>query len=144
MKHFALAGCLCCLSSLSACGTRDKECQQFIGMVNQTLREIDARPQPAADDLAAAAKHRKALAEKYRVLSRDVSRLTLSEPELIAYAKRYSGLADAAGAALAEGVKAIDAQDPEAARASQRRFDEVAKQEAALVQEINQLCLGEP
>lgn len=128
---------------LASCQTRAKECQQFIGTVNETLREIDARPQPKPDDVKALAAHRQALADKYKALADDVSRLKLTEPELVEKAKRYSGLAQDAGAALTSGVKALNEQDPKAAEASQQQFDGVAKQEAALVREINDLCLND-
>jgi hypothetical protein len=111
--------------------------------VNKTLREIDARPQPKADDVAAVAAHRKALAEQYEALAKDVSKLNLSEPELVARAERYSGLAKAAGAALTAGFQALEAGDPRAAEASQKQFDTVAQEEAALVREINDLCLSD-
>lgn len=128
---------------LVSCQTRAKECQEFIGTVNETLREIDARPQPKPDDVKALTAHRQALADKYKSLAVEVSRLQLTEPELVDKAKRYSGLAQDAGAALTSGVKALNAQDPKAAEASQREFDGVAKQEAALVREINDLCLND-
>jgi hypothetical protein len=72
-----------------------------------------------------------------------VSRLSLRQPELNERAKRYSVLADAAGAALARSVQALDARDSEAAAASQQEFDSIAEQEADLVRDINQLCLGD-
>lgn len=126
-----------------ACGKRAEECDKFIGTVNRTLREIDARPQPKADDLEAVAKHRKALAAKYEALAGDVLKLPLTEPELVQRAERYSTLARAAGKALSMGVKALDERDQKAADASQARFESVAKQEAELVREINRLCLAD-
>ena len=140
--HLALA----CLGLCAAwgCQTRTKECQQFIGTVNQTLREIDARPQPKEDDLPAVAKHRALLAQKYRRLAGDVTKLPLTEPELVSRAKQYAALAQQAGAALAQGAKALNDRDPKAAEASQEQFDRVAQQEAELVAEINQFCLDEP
>lgn len=125
------------------CDGKSKECQRFIGTVNKTLREIDARPQPKVDDVAAVAAHRQALAEKYAGLAKDVAKLKLSEPALVERAQRYSGLANAAGAALTAGVQALRAGDPKAAEASQKQFDGVAQEEAALVREINDLCLKE-
>ncbi|HEY6727780.1 MAG TPA: hypothetical protein VI197_27290 [Polyangiaceae bacterium] len=125
------------------CNEKSKECQRFIGTVNKTLREIDARPQPKEDDVAAVAAHRQALAEKYAALADDVSKLKLSEPALVERAQRYSGLAKAAGVALTAGVQALRAGDPKAADASQQQFDGVAQQEAALVREINDLCLND-
>ena len=138
-KSVALVTCVALL--LLGCDEKSKECQRFIGTVNKTLREIDARPQPKADDVAAVAAHRQALAEKYEALAADVAKLKLSEPALIDRAQRYSGLAKAAGAALTAGVQALKAGDPKAADASQKQFDGVAQQEAALVREINDLCL---
>jgi len=135
---------LVCLVLVFGCNERSKECQRFIGTVNKTLREIDARPQPKAEDVAAVAAHRQALAEKYAVLADDVSKLKLTEPALVERAQRYSGLAKAAGVALTAGVQALRAGDPKAADASQQQFDGVAQQEAALVREINDLCLKEP
>lgn len=128
-------------AALLGCDEKSKECQRFIGTVNKTLREIDARPQPKADDVSAVAAHRQALAEKYEALAADVAKLKLSEPALVDRAQRYSGLAKAAGAALTLGVQALKAGDPKAADASQKQFDGVAQQEAALVREINDLCL---
>lgn len=128
----------------SACQTRAQECQQFIGRVNQSLREMDARPQPKADDLAAIANHRKLLAERYRDLAKEVQALALTEPELVSRAKQYAGLAEQASAALSQGAKALNDQNPEAAEASQQQFDRVAEQEAVLVAEINRFCLGQP
>jgi len=125
------------------CQEKSKECQRFIGTVNKTLREIDARPQPKADDVAAVAAHRKALAQQYEALAKDVSKLNLSDPDLVARAERYSGLAKAAGAALTAGFQALKAGDPKAAEASQKQFDAVAQEEAALVREINDLCLSD-
>lgn len=130
-----------CLVLALGCNEKSKQCQRFIGTVNKTLREIDARPQPKADDVAAVAAHRQALAEKYAALAEDVSKLKLSEPALVERAQRYSGLAKAAGVALTAGVQALRAGDPKAADASQKQFDGVAQQEAALVREINDLCL---
>lgn len=130
-----------CLLVVLGCNEKSKECQRFIGTVNKTLREIDARPQPKADDVIAVAAHRQALAEKYAALAEDVSKLKLSEPALVERAQRYSGLAKAAGVALTAGVQALRAGDPKAADASQKQFDGVAQQEAALVREINDLCL---
>lgn len=132
---------LVCLLFSFGCNQRSKECQRFIGTVNKTLREIDARPQPPEDDVAAVAEHRQALAEQYAALADDVSKLKLDEPALVERAKRYSGLAKAASVALTAGVQALRAGDPEAAEASQQQFDGVAQQEAALVREINDLCL---
>jgi len=133
---------LCCAAS-AGCQKRGEECQRFIGTVNRTLREIDGSPQPKPDDLPAVAAHRALLAKKYAVLSEEVTRLPLTEPELIQRAQRYSKLAQAAGAALTEGVTAVKARDPAKAKQSQERFDRVAKQEAELVMEINNLCLGD-
>ena len=130
-----------CLVVVLGCNEKSKECQRFIGTVNKTLREIDARPQPKPDDVAAVASHRQALAEKYAALAQDVSKLKLSEPALIERAQRYSGLAKAAGVTLTAGVQALRAGDPKAAEASQKQFDAVAQDEAALVREINDLCL---
>jgi len=135
------AALVTCAALLLGCDGKPKECQRFIGTVNKTLREIDARPQPKADDVAAVAAHRQALAEKYEALAEDVAKLKLSEPALVDRAQRYSGLAKAAGAALTAGVQALKAGDPKAADASQKQFDGVAQQEAALVREINELCL---
>jgi len=136
------AGLVICVALLlPGCDEKSKECQRFIGTVNKTLREIDARPQPKADDVAAVAAHRQALAEKYEALAQDVAKLKLTEPALVERAQRYSGLAKAAGAALTAGVHALKAGDPKAADASQKQFDGVAQQEAALVREINDLCL---
>lgn len=135
------AALVTCVALLPGCDEKPKECQRFIGTVNKTLREIDARPQPKADDVAAVAAHRQALAEKYEALANDVAKLKLSEPALVDRAQRYSGLAKAAGAALTAGVQALKAGDPKAADASQKQFDGVAQQEAALVREINDLCL---
>ena len=131
---------VCVVLALS-CQEKSKECQRFIGTVNKTLREIDARPQPKADDVAAVAAHRQALAEKYDALAKDVTTLKLSEPALVDRAQRYSGLAKAAGSALTAGAQALKAGDPKAAEASQKQFDGVAQEEAALVREINDLCL---
>jgi hypothetical protein len=112
--------------------------------VNQTLREIDARPQPKADDLPAIAEHRTLLAQKYHALASEVEKLPLTEPELVARARQYAALAQQAGAALTRGAKALNDRDPKAAEASQEQFDRVAQREAALVAEINQFCLDEP
>jgi len=131
------------LSGTFGCQKRPEECQRFIGTVNRTLREIDARPQPKPDDLPAVAEHRAVLARQYRTLAREVAALSLTEPELVSRAKSYSTLAEAAGDALSEGVKAVKARDPEKAKQSQLSFDQIAKKEAALVREINQLCLGD-
>jgi len=136
-RLWLLAGLILALG----CQEKSKECQRFIGTVNKTLREIDARPQPKADDMAAVAAHRQALAEKYQALAKDVAQLKLTEPTLVERAQRYSGLAQAAGAALTAGVQALKAGDPKAAEASQKQFDGVAQEEAALVREINDLCL---
>ncbi len=128
---------------LCSCHEQQKECQEFIGTVNRTLREIDARPQPKADDLKAVMKHRRALADEYRALAKDVHQLELTEPELASRAERYSKLATGASETLLRGVKALDDQDSKAAQASQREFEGIAKREATLVREINQLCLGD-
>lgn len=132
-----------CLAVVLGCNEKAKECQRFIGTVNKTLREIDARPQPKPDDVAAVAADRQALAEKYAALAEDVSKLKLSEPALIERAKRYSGLAKAAGASLTAGAQALKAGDPKAAEESQKQFDAVARDEAALVRDINDLCLDD-
>jgi hypothetical protein len=128
---------------LTGCEKRGEECQRFIGTVNRTLREIDARSQPKPDDLKAVAAHRGELAKKYRSLANEVLALSLTEPELISRAERYSELAKAAADALTDGVKAVKAQNPKQADLSQERFDRVAKAESELVVEINSLCLGE-
>ena len=131
------------LFGLFGCKKRGEECQRFIGTVNRTLREIDARPQPKPDDLPAVIKHRAALAKQYFALAQEVSQLPLTEPALVSRAKRYSELAKAAGSALGDAVKAIKARDPDKAKESQERFDRVAKEESALVREINDMCLGD-
>jgi hypothetical protein len=128
------------LSSV-ACSKRSGDCRRLIGKVNASLREIDGRPAVALDDVPAVTKDRTELARRYGRLSDEVLALRLSDPELVSRAKSYAGVARAASDAMKEGVQALEKRDPEAVEESRRRFDMVTRREAALVREINGVCL---
>ena len=132
---------LVALGPCVACGEREGDCRRLIGKVNDTLREIDQRPRVDPEDVPAVARDRAELAQRYGNLSEEVVALKLSDPELVPRAKRYAELARSASGVLAKGVKALEKRDPEAVEKSRQEFDRITHEEAAMVREINALCL---
>lgn len=89
---------------------------------------------------SAAAVESRSLADRYDDLGKRIDALALTSPELLPRAQRYQKLAGEAAAALRDVAEAVE--KGEAARARQRRvkFDDLSRNEAPLVAEINRVC----
>ena len=80
------------------------------------------------------------LADRYDDLSQRIDGLHLTSPELLPRAERYQKLARGAAAALRDVAAAVEKGDAEGARRRRVEFDDIARAEAPLVADINDVC----
>lgn len=81
-----------------------------------------------------------ALAERYDDLASRIDALHLASDELVPRATRYQKLSREAAAALREVAAAVARGDAEGARKRRVQFDDIARGEAPLVADINDIC----
>jgi len=80
------------------------------------------------------------MAERYDDLAQRIDGLQLTSAELMPRAQRYQKLAREAAGALRDVAVAVEAGDAEAARRRRVEFDDLARGEGPLVEEINRIC----
>jgi alpha-beta hydrolase superfamily lysophospholipase len=107
------------------------------GWKGQAPKPASSAPVPSP---SAAAVESRSLADRYDDLGKRIDALALTSPELLPRAQRYQKLAREAATALRDVAEAVE--NGEAARARQRRvkFDDLSRNEAPLVAEINGIC----
>lgn len=96
-------------------------------------------PAPAAAPSAAWADSQK-LADRYDELARRIDALHLTSAELVPRAERYQKLARGAATALRDVAASVEKGDAEGARQRRIEFDDIARAEAPLVVDINDVC----
>lgn len=99
-----------------------------------------APPAAPASTREAASQESRAMAERYEELATRIDALGLSSEELLPRAARYQKLAREAAGALRDVALAVQRGDAEGARRRRVEFDEIAKGEAPLVEDINAVC----
>jgi len=81
-----------------------------------------------------------ALAARYDDLAQRIDALYLTSPDLVPRAQRYQKLSREAAAALREVADAVGKGDGEGARKRRVQFDDIARGEKPLVDDINTIC----
>jgi hypothetical protein len=89
---------------------------------------------------AAASVESLALAARYEDLAQRIDALHLTSPELLPRAQRYQKLSREAAAALKDVADAVGKGDAEGARKRRVQFDDIARGEKPLVDDINAIC----
>ena len=133
---------LLALAPLIGCekGRKIDECNGFIDKVNSSLKQIEAQTGTEVQDDAAAATEMRQLADQYDKLASQVGGLDITTKELKAQVVEYQKMANAAAGAARQVATAIDTKDIDKAKAAQKQFDTIVKQEDALVSKINTFC----
>jgi hypothetical protein len=136
---------VCVGIACAGCGKfqQARECGTFVKTVNVWLSEPDAAVAADAgtstDPKQIAAQSRRT-AEHYAELSQSLAALHIQGEELLPNVQRYQAIADDAARTLRDVAGALDRGDLDEARQKRVAFDSVARQEPALVKEINNLC----
>jgi len=126
---------------LPSCGRLQQrsDCTSFVGTVNAWL--ATARPKPAAGGSAELiAKDARSTALRYDELLSKLDALPIQAEELRPRVRRYREIARNAAGALRAAADALDRNDAETARRKRVEFDDIARSEAPLVDEINRIC----
>ena len=126
---------------LTGCGKFEqaRECGSFVHTVNAWLSAQP--PKPAATGSAELiAKDARSTALRYDKLASDLTALSIKAEELRPRVDRYRNIATKAAESLRAVADALDQHDAETARKKRVEFDDIARGEAPLVQEINRLC----
>jgi hypothetical protein len=130
---------LCLMAS--GCGKfqQARECESFVSTVNAW---IGAAPHPPASGGSAEliAKDVRATALSYDALSSKLDGLGIQGEELRPRVQRYRNIAKNASQALRAVADALDRSDAETARKKRVEFDDIARGEGPLVDEINRIC----
>lgn len=126
---------------LSGCGKfrEARECAAFVRTVNAWISTVRPVP-PAAGSAEVVAKDARITASRYDKLSLDLSALSIQAEELRPRVARYRTIADKAAEALRAVADALEKSDAETARRKRVEFDDVARGEGPLVEEINSVC----
>jgi hypothetical protein len=115
-----------------------RECGVFVEAIKGWKGQ--APPAAPASTREAASQESRAMAERYEELATRIDALGLSSEELLPRAARYQKLAREAAGALRDVALAVQRGDAEGARRRRVEFDEIAKGEAPLVEDINAVC----
>ena len=121
-------------------GKKIDECNGFIDKVNTSLKQIEAQTGSDVQDDKAAATEMRQLADQYDKLASQVGALEITTEKLKAQVGEYQKMANAAATAARQVATAIETKDLEKAKAAQKEFDKIVKQEDALVSGINGFC----
>jgi hypothetical protein len=116
-----------------------RECGSFVEAIKLWRGQAPAAASAAASHSAASVDSR-ALADRYDDLAKRIDALKLTSPELVPRATRYQKLSREAAAALRDVAAAVEKGDAERARRRRIEFDDIAKDEAPVVADINALC----
>ena len=118
-----------------------RECGTFVETIKAWKGQAPAPVSSAAGlTPSVASVESRALADRYDDLAARIDRLHLTSPELIPRAARYQKLSREAAAALRDVAEAVEKGDGEGARKRRVEFDDIARGEAPLVLDINDLC----
>jgi hypothetical protein len=117
-----------------------RECGTFVGAIKAWKGQAAPVASTPAPTPSAASLDSRALADRYDDLSQRIDGLHLTSPELLPRAERYQKLARGAAAALRDVAAAVEKGDAEGARRRRIEFDDIARAEAPLVADINDVC----
>ena len=118
------------------CGTFVEAIKTWKGQAPKAAASAAAAPASPA----AASVESLALAARYEDLAQRIDALRLTSPELLPRAQRYQKLSREAAAALKDVADAVSKGDAEGARKRRVQFDDIAKGEKPLVDDINAIC----
>jgi hypothetical protein len=116
-----------------------RECASFVSTVNAWLSATPPKPAAAAS-AELIAKDARSTAVRYDKLASDLAALSIEAEELRPRVDRYRTIATKAAESLRAVAEALDKKDAETARKKRVEFDDIARGEAPLVDEINRLC----
>lgn len=132
MAPLALFGCAK-FQTARECGTFASAIEQWRGQAKPGSLAPAVSPSAASIDA-------RALAERYDDLAKRIDALKLSSDELVPRAQRYQKLSREAAKALRDVATAVEKGDAEGARRRRVEFDDIARGEAPLVADINDVC----
>jgi len=116
-----------------------RECESFMHTVNAWMSATPPKP-AAAGSAELIAKDARSTALRYDKLASELTALSIGAEELRPRVDRYRGIATKAAETLRAAADALDKNDAETARKKRVEFDDIARGEAPLVEEINRLC----
>lgn len=116
-----------------------EECTRLIGSINAGVAHVDAMGTSASSE---GKDEFEVTAQALEAVARAVSETTYYTPDLARLGGFYVGIAKAQGGVIREIGRAIDSGDANAVHAGEGKLELLAKQEDALVLELNQLCRG--
>lgn len=116
-----------------------EECTRLIGSINAGVAHVDAMGTSASSE---GKDEFEVTAQALEAVARAVSETTYYTPDLARLGGFYVGIAKAQGGVIRDIGRAIDAGDANAVHAGEGKLELLAKQEDALVLELNQLCRG--
>jgi hypothetical protein len=120
-----------------------RECGTFVGAIKSWKGQsapAASAPAAAAPTPSSASLESRKLADRYDDLATRIDALHLTSPELVPRAERYQKLARGAATALRDVAAAVEKGDAEGARRRRVEFDDIARAEAPLVTDINDVC----
>ena len=116
-----------------------EECSRLIGSINAGIAHVDKM----GDSANAEGKDEfEATAAALESVARAVADSVFLTPDLARLGGFYVGIARQQGAVIREVGKALDRADEPAVHAGEARLQILAKQEDALIEELNRLCRG--
>ncbi len=117
-----------------------RECGNFVKTVNLWLAQPTGAGGGSTIDPKQVADQSRRTAQHYTELSQRLTALHIQTEELAPKVQRYRAMADEADRTLREVADAVDRGDLARARQKRVEFDTMARNESALVTEINGLC----
>ncbi len=125
----------------SGCARRKRilECNRFIEKVNGSLGEINKYTNTPVDDPKLAGNMR-TLSKLFEQLAKDIDAMQITAPELAPETKRYRDMCEHSATAARHLADAVSKDDVKEAKAADKEFKSVVKDESDLIRKINAVC----